>query len=370
MTSVLNSMKYLTTLPDEVLINGQFCVTRVGDKQPYDPFKREFVSAKDKFYPIDEILSLEDEGLYDTLGIKVANGISAIDIDGCVDSNGSINKVASEIIQFMKSYTELSPSKTGIRILFKAANEYDFNKHKTKDSINGLEYYDADYQETKGGRMVRLTGDKIMPFDFREVNTEYILDKYMLRNHIGDVDLVSEPADPDWVELVYVLMAIRTDMKNLYNREVFDNYESESDLIICNTIAEYTSNVNEIMDVFRKLRYYKTKGIRSGKRTHKTKWDSQYGINVVNMAVPKETKLEYKPRDNKPVSTIIKIVSAIRYGFLKPFYFRKHDIDWDMEIDGEELVRALYLLADMRIARKNLKNELLNELEGIASEEK
>lgn len=46
------------------------------------------------------------------------SGLCGIDLDDVIDSEGNIDPVASEIIEMMDSYTELSPSGTGIHILF------------------------------------------------------------------------------------------------------------------------------------------------------------------------------------------------------------------------------------------------------------
>ena len=351
----LNVNKYLNNLPDEVLVDAEFCVTLVGAKQPYDPFKKESISAKDPFYSIEDILSIEETSLYDTIGLKVGNGISAIDIDNCVGANGNLSEVAIDIINFMKSYTELSPSGSGIRILFKATNEYDFNIYKTKDSINEVEYYDADYQESKGARMVRLTGDKIMNYEFREVDTAYVLEKYMKRKFVaGESLLVEKEVDERWVDLVYVLVAIRTDLKNIFNREVKLRYESESDLIICNVIAEYTNNPNEIMAVFKKLRYYKTKGIKSDKKNHKQKWNGAYGWDTVNLSMAKEIRLVYYKEEELESTNEEKIVVAYRHNLLKQYHFKHLDIDWDLEVSSRKEVSILYKLITMRMKKHSI----------------
>lgn len=367
---MLKVSNYLNHLPDEVLVNGEFCVTKIGDKQPYDPFKKMAISARDTFYPIDEILALDDIEKYDTLGIKVSNGISVIDLDNCRDiDTGEMSEVAIEVINFMKSYTELSPSGKGVRILFKAANTFDFTTYKTKDSITELEYYDAVDQSTRGARMARLSGYRISNYEFREVDTTWLLDKYMKRNYVlGEVSLIERPIRDEWVDLVYVLIATRSDLKNIFNREMFDNYESESDLIICNAIAEYTDNPNEIMEVFKRLRYYKTKGLRSSKRTHKSKWDGNYGWNTVNMANPRETVLVYEQRGSRPdIKTIIK--TGVRFGLMKKYYFRQYTFDWDKELSDSEIINSLYELTDLKLARANLRVEMIRELETLNEKE-
>src|SRR5690606_36279874 len=104
-----------------------------GDKQPYDPIEKKYISALDKFYDFSDILNADIE-LYDGVGYQVGStNISAIDIDKCV-YDGIIDPEALKIIHMIKSYTEFSPSGNGIRILFIASNKFDRKKYKIKNS--------------------------------------------------------------------------------------------------------------------------------------------------------------------------------------------------------------------------------------------
>lgn len=354
--------KYLENLPAEVIIDGHFCVTLKGDKQPYDPIKGYRIAATDTFYPLERLIEfgIEDEK-YETLGLKAGRGISIIDIDDCVDKNtGEISEFALEIIQFMKSYTELSPSGRGIRILFKAKNKFDFEKFKTKNSKLGLEYYDAEDQEKRGGRMCRLTGNDILGYKYREVDTSELLKKYLERKNYGNnIDLIDGEIDEAWVDVVYVLIAHRLDLKALMNREVMSNFESDTDLIVCNAIAEYTQNLTEINAVFKKTRYYRTKGIKSDKAKHKIKWDSDYGWNTIRMARPAEIKLEYRPRSTNAVDIADMIRVAVKFGLTKKYYFRHlTDFNWDKTVDAQTTADCLYRLAELKLSKANLKLEL------------
>ena len=72
-----------------------------------------------------------------------------IDIDNCVDSNGVIEAWAAEDIDFLDSYTEVSPSKRGIRIFVKGSLEGLKGRRKGPREI---------YSE---GRYLTLTGEVI-----------------------------------------------------------------------------------------------------------------------------------------------------------------------------------------------------------------
>lgn len=356
--------KYLNNLPEEVLINGTFCVTKKGDKKPFDPIKGYYISAVDPFYPIEEIVDAGVER-YETLGLKAGNGLSIIDIDDCVSSSGVITDFAMDVINYMQSYTELSPSGKGIRILFATETPFDIKTHKTKNSKIGMEYYDAYDQENRGGRMCRLSGNQIMPFPFRKVDTQKLLDKYMVRMiEERESDLVDEEPNYDWCHVVYTLLINRLDLKSLMNREIDKLSESDADLILVNAIAEYTDNMNEIKTVFEMTRYYRTKGITSSKKRHKDKWDSEYGWNTVKMAKPSVVRLVKTEQSAETVDAMDVLRVAVAFNLLKPFYFRTYKIDWSIDyLQPYKVNDCLYQLSVMRKQKINLKEHYLKYFE-------
>lgn len=353
--------KYLDNLPPDVILDGKFCVTKPGDKQPYDPIKKYSISVKDTFYSLEELIVAGVDN-YETLGIRTGNGISIIDIDHCVDKHGQISEIAMDIIEYMKSYTEISPSGTGIRILFHTKTPFDIKTHKTKNSKIGLEYYEAHDQETRGGRMARLTGNKIMPYDYREVDTQELLDKYMVRTQTHVTELMDEAIDHDWVDVVYMLITSRLDLKNLLNREI-DIDESSVDLVLCNAIAEYTQNVGEIKEVFEKTKYYRTKGERSSKKRHKEKWDGDYGWNTVMMANPKEIRFTCRPEKNYRVRLEQTIATAVKNGISKEYFYRFAKIDWStIALTEQQEVNCLLDIVNLKRQKLNVREEFTEAL--------
>ena len=355
--------KYLDNLPEDVILDGTFCVTRPGEKQPFDPIKKYTISAKDRFYTIDELVVIDGIEEYETIGLKAGNGISIIDIDHCVEKSGAISEVAMEIILYMNSYTEISPSGTGIRILFKTKTPFDIKTHKTKNSRIGLEYYDADDQEERGGRMARLTGDKIMPYPFAEVDTQSLLDKHLFRESRAAItELQDAPIDEEWVRVVYMCISHRVDLKNLMNREI-EIDESSIDLLLCNAIAEYTQVVGEIKAVFELTKYYRTKGIRSSKKKHMDKWDGDYGWNTVMMANPTEVRYLKRPEETRELIIQQIIKAGIINGITKAYYYRNEKIDWDeVTLSEQDEVNALYEIRLLKDKKVNVKEYLTEQL--------
>ena len=62
---------------------------------------------------------------FDGIGIMVCKGICGVDLDKCVEPDGTLHAWAAKVISDLDSYTELSPSGRGIRILTLAGKPGD-----------------------------------------------------------------------------------------------------------------------------------------------------------------------------------------------------------------------------------------------------
>lgn len=81
---------------------------------------------------------------YDGIGIGIFNGICAIDLDHCISETGELSNTAYEIVNLMHSYTEFSPSRKGLHILFCADGfVYDKSKYYIMNHKSGIEVYVA-----------------------------------------------------------------------------------------------------------------------------------------------------------------------------------------------------------------------------------
>jgi len=348
----MNIFKYLDNLPETVLLKGKFCVTRIGDKQPFDPFKGFTISAKDPFYSIDELIELGvDE--YETFGIKVMGDISSIDIDHCV-TNGVPDKVAQDVIDSIGSYTEISPSGTGIRILFTALNEFDRKRYKIKNSSRGLEYYDGVDQITKGGRMVRLSADRLNNYDFKAVDTTDVLDRYMAKDYI-ETNTFDE-GEINKTKCYFVGEYLKKDhsIYDVYYRHMSSLSESEWDLILANHISFYANNLNEIRYIFENTGYHKAKDSK-----HVRKWnDTTYAENMFKIVRPTLANQkvlnyvqmfdEYEPQEEYDIDQNLLVHIAIQIGFIKPSYMSKYDVSPIVSDDEQTIVNHLLEIAKHR----------------------
>ena len=110
-------------LPQELKERGMFCLWKYEErddcltKVPYkiNGFKGD---STNRATFTDFNTAASHRSGYDGIGIGVFDDICAIDIDHCVE-NGVLSDMAEDIIARMDTYTEYSPSGTGVRISYK-----------------------------------------------------------------------------------------------------------------------------------------------------------------------------------------------------------------------------------------------------------
>ena len=349
----MNIEKYLHNLPPEVLLEGEFCVTKHNDKKPFDPFKKTVIGSRDPFYSIEQLLNLGIDS-YDTIGIKVQGNISSIDIDHCINGD-KISDIALDIIHNIRSYTEVSPSGTGIRILFKAKNSFDRNKWKIKNSLNGVEYYDGVDQLEKGGRMVRLSGERIFKeYCFNEVDTIDVLNRYMAKDYKESYELSSGNINHSKCYFINEYLKKDYSIYNIYYRHMAMLSESEWDLLLLNHISFYTNNLNEVRYIFENTVYFKNKDV-----WHLNKWKREsYSGNLLKSLRPSvgnSIVLHYiklfdlfEPKEIQVVDPNLLAYLAIQIGFTKPSYLSKLNLNPIVSKDEQDIVNHLKVLADKR----------------------
>lgn len=104
-------------------------------------------SHQETWATFDEACRAVDKYGYDGIGIMFGTGVCGVDIDGCI-KDGVISDQAKDIIGRLNSYTEYSPSGTGVHILCFGS----FPRGARNDDI-GLEMYSE-------GRFFTLTGHR------------------------------------------------------------------------------------------------------------------------------------------------------------------------------------------------------------------
>lgn len=114
------------------------------------------------------------KGIGFVLGETDKGVICGIDIDNCIDENGNISTFAQYIIDYMDTYTEVSPSGRGIHILFYASKKGKKAKNANLSGCKVLEMYD-------NYRYFTMTGNRLNDKDIehRQAECDYIYDNYI-----------------------------------------------------------------------------------------------------------------------------------------------------------------------------------------------
>jgi hypothetical protein len=128
-------------------------------KPPFNARTGKYAKTNDPDTWVDraEARAAYERGGWGGVGIRLTQPLVGIDYDGCVLADGSIEPEAQRMIDELGSYTELSPSRTGVRIL--VTGELPPGRRR-KDFLDrehhGIELYDH-----TSPRFFTLTGHRI-----------------------------------------------------------------------------------------------------------------------------------------------------------------------------------------------------------------
>ncbi|MBR5202548.1 MAG: nucleoside triphosphatase [Clostridia bacterium] len=282
-------------IPNELKQNALFCLWKYeerGGKKTKVPYKingaRARANSATDFSSFDSVSELVDK--YSGIGMGVFNGYSAIDIDHCV-TDGVPNEMATDIINTMKSYTELSPSGTGVRIIFKVDDfNFDKNTYYIHNAKNGLEIYVSGATS----KFVTLTGNQINDYGIANCDTALaeVLNTFMKRD-----SAVKTNAETNYVSYLTDESVLNKAMTSVNGFKFADLWEgrvpdgkshSEADMSLASYLAFWCSGDVEQMD-----RLFRMSGLM------RDKWDraqsgSTYGEITLNRAVANASAF-YKP---------------------------------------------------------------------------
>lgn len=197
----------------------------------------------------DYTIAVRHRAGYDGIGIGVFGDICAIEIDSCVE-NGVLSDMAEDIIVRMDTYTEYSPSGTGVRILFKASlPAYD----KYRYYINNRQIKLEVYVDGHTNRFVTVTGNTINGSGIEEQTDALaeVLEKYM-RKAEKPVSRVSAPGSylSDTSALQKALTSKQCEkFQALWNGIIPEGKShSEADAALCAMLAFWCGGDTEQMD--------------------------------------------------------------------------------------------------------------------------
>lgn len=351
-------------IPSDLKLNGLWCAWKLvdGKKLPFTASTGELARSNDKgtFEPfkialkhVDEYLHVDESGRFlGGLGLGIFNGFSAIDIDKCV-TDGKPNQLATDIIDYMQSYTEFSPSGTGIRIIFKTDTRINKETHYIHNRKLGLEIYISD----NTNKYVTITGNVLLASSIAECDISYIIDKYMKKQTETVIT-----HNQGTVSNERLIQALSTDSKlnELWNSTASGSggNESETDLALCNKIAFYVDgNYEAINDNFMSSPYFSSKD-----KLHYEKWVSRsdYREDTIKKSIRayQDNKLsrvvaDYELTDTGNAQKLYEIYgSKIRYNVDNRVWYYYNSTYWQ-----PDTMSRIKLLAEAVI--EQIKNDAL-----------
>lgn len=309
-------------------------------KIPYSPKTRkrlknekgspEYMNLLSDYETADKVMAA---GNYDGVGCVMQDGYIGLDIDHCLH-NGILSTEAEGIIQQFNSYTEVSPSGNGIRIIARGI------KHGTKTRRNSNNGQIYEIYDSPKGNYLTITGnvygeEKPILENQKAIDWYY---RYYIEKSDNNVthDIIGKCSDNE----VLALLMKDSVASALFNGTTEGKDHSAKDLALCNKLAFYCGKNKPQMDrLFRQSVLFQTmKEERPGIK----KWDvvhdgiRTYGEMTLDKAVSDvnevysfdKTKTQTQPKTN---TELISTETGKMISILKPLKASEvieKPIDW------------------------------------------
>lgn len=232
-------------------------------KVPYDPKTGRKASSTnpDTWATLAEAQAAREKYLFTGIGFVFteAGGIVGVDIDHCRNEDGSFSDTAKAILEKVPSYTEISPSGTGLHIFYRGAMPGKGNKNST----SGVEMYAAARYFTMTGNQLSGTPDMIadgalaLPW----IHENYIAKKSGKKAKAKKAQRSISLSDEQVLEKAAAAQN-GEDFTALWDGNWQDKFgsQSEADLSLCCTLAFWTGKNKEQMDrLFRSSKLFREK---------------------------------------------------------------------------------------------------------------
>ncbi|GEM01933.1 protein of unknown function [Halolactibacillus halophilus] len=255
---------------------------------------------------------------------------TCIDLDNCIQ-DGVITSEVKALVDTIDSYTEYSQSGNGLHIWVKGKKPGT----RSKNSKKGIEIYD-------NKRFIIMTGNHVEGTPLEIIDRQDILD-YIYDSYFGttsenvkpgpkmdssDNSKLSSPKLSDQDVINIASKAKNGDhFKALYSGE-YSAYgsQSEADIALCNIIAFYTQDMEQIDRIFSSSGLYREKWDREDYKT----WTIQKAVNSLTTTYQKTSSSNDSQLQTKGI-TIPKPYSVGKNGMLYEIKTKKVD-GMDMEV--------------------------------------
>lgn len=161
-------------IPAELRASSRWLVWRLQDQEQRKALKVPYscrsgqpasVMNPNDWASFAEVTAAAVAKKFDGIGLVVGPPFLAIDIDKCIDENGVVSEEAKSWLQYLNSYTELSPSKKGFHVWLKGPAPKDQMGARTPT----IEVYAGKRYLTMTGMQVEGTPDEVREITEAEV---------------------------------------------------------------------------------------------------------------------------------------------------------------------------------------------------------
>ncbi|WKY46533.1 AAA family ATPase [Eubacteriaceae bacterium ES3] len=266
-----NIPKDLTALPQWVLRKG---------KMPINPHNGYGAKAGDPstWGTLNQCGSalMQQDCKYDGLGFEFNdNGIVGVDLDHVLNDLGIPTTEALDIIKRLDSYTEISPSGTGLHIFV-----YGDIPQNRKSPEKGIELY-------KNKRYFTMTGNvfgELKPIQHREEGIMALYDELFQQSPAAvesvQTSIPLTNRTPQEIHSIIQRSNQSEKFYNYYHGQNISNDESSNDMGFCNLLAFWTGKDAALMDaIFRESALMRDKWDRK-----ESTWGT-YGNRTIQKAI-------------------------------------------------------------------------------------
>ncbi len=194
MTEVTSTRKHLDFIPTELTERKQWVGWRFIN-QTKIPFQMDGTpaSSTDPQTWTTFETAITSVHQFDGLGLAFSSDddLIGIDLDACRDpQTGDLETWASEVVQLFATYTEVSPSQTGVKLFAKSKHKWNHRK-KVKLDGDGYNGKSPGIEVYQTGRYFTVTGQLVG--DVREVrycddSLEWLADRFAMRREQAIVE--------------------------------------------------------------------------------------------------------------------------------------------------------------------------------------
>ena len=216
-------------------------------------------------------------GLGIILGDTDLGNLAGLDIDNCVDENGNICPEAQEIIDKCDTYTEFSPSGTGIHILFFATKKTKICKLSVFLWCDRIELYDHAHFFTLTGKIINNK-----PIKHRQSACDWLVEKYFIPYEQSDNEFNADgtysyspkeeekpKSDTHKSDEEYFEIGINKspDLRDLYNGNRTMGDESRDDIKLIGLLMYWCNrNISLVIRKFMESQYVNSKDEKHKKK--------------------------------------------------------------------------------------------------------